>query len=52
MIADTIFRRHFYAHEYPELLARDLKIMFGKCGGAYGAVNGKDGYEQIRRARL
>jgi len=43
---------HFYAHEHPELLARDLKTMFGKCGGAYGAVKGNDGYAQTGRARL
>jgi hypothetical protein len=49
---DTCFRRHFYANEHPELLARDLKIMFGKRGGAYGAVAGKDGYVQAGRARL
>jgi hypothetical protein len=36
---------HFYAHEHPELLARDLKVMFGKKGGAYGVVKGKNGYE-------
>ncbi|OJD26771.1 hypothetical protein ACJ73_01844 [Blastomyces percursus] len=35
---------HFYAHEHPELLARDLKCMFGKGGGAYGIILGKDGY--------
>ena len=28
--------RHFYAHEFPELLVRDLKSMFTKGGGAYG----------------
>jgi hypothetical protein len=36
--------RHFYAHEHPELLVRDLKTMFGKGGGAFGVVRGKDGY--------
>jgi len=51
-MADPGFRRHFYAHEHPELLARGLKVMFGKHGGAYGAVNGKDGYAQAGRARL
>lgn len=39
------------AHEKPELLARDLKTMFGKGGGAYGAVEGKDGYIDVK-ARL
>lgn len=37
---------HFYAHEKPELLARDLKTMFGKGGGAFGAVKGKSGYDE------
>lgn len=36
---------HFYATERPELLARDLKEMFGKGGGAYGVVAGKSGYD-------
>ncbi|KAM3066249.1 hypothetical protein ACMFMG_003239 [Clarireedia jacksonii] len=35
---------HFYAHEKPDLLVRDLRIMFGKGGGAFGVVNGYDGY--------
>ncbi|PGH02556.1 hypothetical protein GX51_04583 [Blastomyces parvus] len=35
---------HFYGYEHPELLARDLKCMFGKDGGAYGVILGKDGY--------
>ena len=38
------FYRHFYAHEHPELLARDLKAMFGEGGGAFGVVKGKNGY--------
>ena len=36
---------HFYATEKPEYLARDLKTMFGKDGGAYGVVEGKSGYD-------
>lgn len=36
---------HFHAHENPELLARDLKVMFGKGGGAYGVVKGLNGYD-------
>lgn len=36
---------HFYAHEKPELLVRDLKEMFGKGGGAFGVVKGKSGYD-------
>lgn len=35
---------HFYATEKPELLARDLRTMFGKGGGAFGVVKGKKGY--------
>ncbi len=36
--------RHFAAYERPDAIARDLKSMFGKDGGAYGVVNGHDGY--------
>ncbi|KAF7897871.1 uncharacterized protein EAF01_008837 [Botrytis porri] len=36
---------HFYAHEKPKLLARDLRGMFGKGGGAFGVVKGKNGYD-------
>jgi hypothetical protein len=39
---------HFYASERPEWLARDLKTMFGKGGGAYGVVKGKNGYDKDR----
>lgn len=35
---------HFAAHEKPNELAQDLRKMFGKGGGAYGVVPGKDGY--------
>jgi len=35
---------HFYAHECPELLVRDLKNMFGKTGPAYKIVSEKEGY--------
>ncbi|KAI9464700.1 Alpha/Beta hydrolase protein [Boletus coccyginus] len=35
---------HFAAHETPNELAHDLRRMFGKGGGAYGVVPGKDGY--------
>ena len=35
---------HFAAHEKPDELAGDLRKMFGKGGGAYGVVPGKDGY--------
>lgn len=42
---------HFFATEKPELLARDLRAMFGKGGGAFGVVKGKSGYNEDR-ARL
>ncbi|KAI0078235.1 alpha/beta-hydrolase [Panus rudis PR-1116 ss-1] len=35
---------HFAAHEQPELLAGDVKKMFGVGGPAYGVVPGKNGY--------
>ena len=37
---------HFAAWETPEAIARDLKTMFGKSGGAYGVLPGKDGYSR------
>lgn len=36
---------HFAAHERPKQLADDLFKMFGKGGGAYGVVKGKQGYD-------
>jgi hypothetical protein len=36
---------HFAAWERPDALVKDLRIMFGAGGGAYGCVNGKSGYE-------
>ncbi|CAL1713419.1 unnamed protein product [Somion occarium] len=35
---------HFASHETPEVLAGDLRKMFGKGGPAYGVVPGKSGY--------
>ena len=35
---------HFAAWERPDVIADDLKKMFGKEGGAYGVVRGKNGY--------
>lgn len=35
---------HFAAHERPEGLAEDLRRMFGRGGGAFGVVGGRDGY--------
>jgi hypothetical protein len=42
---------HFFATEKPEFLARDLRTMFGKGGGAFGVVKGKNGYD-AERARI
>lgn len=34
---------HFAAHERPEALVDDLNKMFGKGGGAYGVIEGREG---------
>lgn len=34
---------HFAAHERPEALVDDLHKMFGKGGGAYGVIEGREG---------
>jgi hypothetical protein len=49
--ADNDSGGHFYATEKPGLLVRDLNKMFGKGGGAYGVVKGKNGYDDAK-ARL
>lgn len=36
--------RHFAAYERPDAIAKDLKAMFGKGGGAFGVVESYDGY--------
>ncbi|KAG6900645.1 hypothetical protein C0993_006749 [Termitomyces sp. T159_Od127] len=36
---------HFAAYEKPDVLAGDLKKMFGKGGRAFGVVKGKNGYD-------
>jgi hypothetical protein len=36
---------HFAAWERPDAIVKDLREMFGKGGGAFGCVEGKDGYE-------
>ena len=38
---------HFAAHEKPEELVEDVRRMFGRGGGAFGIVNGKDGYASM-----
>lgn len=35
---------HFAAFEVPQLLVHDVRVMFGKNGGAYDMVNGANGY--------
>ena len=35
---------HFATSERPEAVVHDLQTMFGKDGGAYGVVEGRDGY--------
>ncbi|KAL9087601.1 MAG: hypothetical protein Q9159_003551 [Coniocarpon cinnabarinum] len=35
---------HFAAYECPDLLVDDLRAMFGKQGGAFGVVEGKNDY--------
>ncbi|KAF9468671.1 Alpha/Beta hydrolase protein [Collybia nuda] len=48
--SNIVFRRehesggHFAAYEKPEALVEDLRKMFGKGGGAFGVVKGKNGY--------
>ena len=35
---------HFAAHEQPEVLVSDIRMMFGKGGPAFGVVSGCSGY--------
>jgi len=42
---------HFAAWERPDAIADDLRKMFGKRGGAYGLIKGKEGYDHAN-ARL
>ena len=50
MIGKVVFERdhesggHFAAYEKPELLAGDLRDMFGKGGPCYQVVKGASGY--------
>ena len=37
---------HFAGWEKPELIVEDLKAMFGKGGGAFGVVEGRNGYDE------
>jgi hypothetical protein len=38
---------HFAAYEAPELLASDLRKMFGKGGPCFAVVPGKAGYAKL-----
>lgn len=35
---------HFPAWENPDFIINDLRKMFGKGGGAYGLIEGRNGY--------
>lgn len=37
---------HFAAWERPDAIVKDLRNMFGRSGGAYACVKGKDGYSK------
>ncbi len=49
-IGDIVFERdhdsggHFAAWERPEAIVDDVRAMFGRGGGAYGVVEGRNGY--------
>lgn len=36
---------HFAAWERPDAIVKDLREMFGKLGGAFACVEGRNGYE-------
>lgn len=43
---------HFAAWERPDAVVRDLRGMFGKGGGAFGCVRGREGYINPREVKL
>lgn len=43
---------HFAAWENPEAIVSDLRVMFGKSGGAYRVVKGHSGYSENGGSRL
>lgn len=43
---------HFASWENPEAIVSDLRVMFGKNGGAYRVVKGLSGYVEQRDSRL
>lgn len=53
-LGDVVFERtwesggHFFAWEKPEHLLRDVREMFGRKGGAFGVVKGRNGYAKAR----
>ena len=42
---------HFAAWERPEVIVADLRGMFGKGGGAEGAVEGRDGFVHTEKVK-
>ena len=40
---------HFAAWERPDAIVSDLRTMFGRGGGAFGVVEGTDGYDKSAR---
>jgi pimeloyl-ACP methyl ester carboxylesterase len=48
MVHQTEYERggHFAAYEQPKTLVKDMCIMFGKGGGAFGVVEGATGYDE------
>lgn len=43
---------HFAAWEKPEAIAGDLRKMFGRGGGAFGCVEGREGYVRGKEVKL
>ena len=43
---------HFAAWERPDAIVKDLREMFGKGGGAFGCVKGREGYVNPREVKL
>jgi hypothetical protein len=56
-LGNVVFERwadkggHFAAWEVPDELVRDLRVMFGREGGAFGVVEGKNGYGDSKKDR-
>ena len=55
LLGNCVFERwaddggHFAAWERPEVLAADLRRMFGRGGPAFGCVEGNDGYGEAKK---